>query len=68
MANDRAHIKPILEIPEAIKVSIDNRDLVSLFASELMSNARADLTGSENEYIHVVGYRVPQALRSLHQF
>jgi hypothetical protein len=68
MADNRAYVEAILEIPERTGVSIDDGDLVSLFARKLMGNARADLPGSEDQYIHVVGYRVPQALRSLHQF
>lgn len=68
MADNRAYVEAILEIPERTGVSIDDGDLVSLFARKLMGNARADPPGSEDQYIHVVGYRVPQALRSLHQF
>ena len=68
VADNRAYVEAILEVPERTGVSIDDGDLVSLFARKLMGNARADSPGSEDQYIHVVGYRVPQALRSLHQF
>jgi hypothetical protein len=68
MADNRAYVEAILEIPERTGVSIDDGDLVSLFARKLMGNARADPPGSENKNIHGMEYGLSQALRSLHQF
>jgi len=69
MANNSAHIKPILQLAKSARVHIHNGDLISLFPGELVGDVGTYLSGSKDKNIHERLSKTSakhQALVSLH--
>ncbi len=69
MADNGAHIEPVLQLAQRSRVDIDDRDLIGLFTGKLVGDVGAYLSGSENQNIHeLVESKQSAGEPSLHQF
>src|SRR6185295_5267426 len=52
VADDGAHVEPVLELAQHVGILVDDRDLVGFFARKAERGGAADLPGAEDEYLH----------------
>src|SRR6185369_9796395 len=52
VADDGAHVEPILELAQHVGILVDDRDFVGFLAREAEGCGAADLAGTEDEYLH----------------
>ena len=52
MADHRANVEAILQLPQNIRTHVDHRDFIGFLARQVVGGRGADLAGAENQDLH----------------